>query len=71
MIYINMRWKEGEEMALNQNEKSSLEEMLSFCKERYGAFSYEDAAVYENGCTQCSGSCHGHGISVWTACDVK
>lgn len=59
-------------MRQNLVEKKQLSELLSACEKKFGSFDYDaDRAIYSNGCQQCTGGCNGHGISVWTACDVK
>ncbi len=58
-------------MKLNMSEKNALNEMLDLCHAKFGDFKKSNIIVCENGCSQCSGGCDGHGISVWTACDVK
>lgn len=57
-------------MAITKNEKASLENMLDLCRNKFGDVSL-DSFVSSSGCDSCSGSCKGHGISVWSACDVK
>ena len=57
-------------MHFTTSEQASLKEMLGMCQERFGDFSL-NRVVYASGCDSCTGSCKGHGMSVWTACDVK
>lgn len=57
-------------MTMTSSEKLSLQKMLHMCQEIFGAYS-EDMVVSERGCDGCTGSCEGHGASIWTACDIK
>lgn len=57
-------------MSLSQNDREMLKNMLEACEEKFGAVDV-DSIICEMGCTQCSGGCDGHGMSVWTTCDVK
>lgn len=57
-------------MAMTKKEKMSLQKMLDLCQDKFGDISM-DSLVYSSGCDSCSGSCKGHGMSVWTACDVR
>ena len=58
-------------MGLNVKERIALDEMLDLCSKKFGEFRNDSIVVCESGCTQCSGGCDGHGMSIWTACDVK
>lgn len=57
-------------MSLSENERVRLKEMLDSCHEKYGELDF-DQLIHTSMCDSCTGSCKGHGISVWTACDVK
>ncbi len=57
-------------MAMTINEKASLQRMLDLCHDKFGDVSTE-SLVYSSGCDSCTGSCKGHGMSVWTACDIR
>ena len=57
-------------MVMTTNEKISLQNMIELCRQKFGDISC-GSVVYDNGCDGCTGSCSGHGASVWTACDIK
>lgn len=57
-------------MAISKKEKNSLQNMLDACQKKFGTIS-PDSFVYSSGCDSCTGSCKGHGMSVWTACDIR
>ncbi len=57
-------------MKFDEKEKMALNEMLTKCNEKFGEYVCS-GNVDAHGCDSCTGSCMGHGISVWTACDIK
>ena len=57
-------------MKFNESKQQELSNLLQKCSEKFGEYMpVNDIHTY--GCQSCTGSCMGHGISVWTACDVK
>lgn len=57
-------------MTMTERDQISLQKMLSICKEKFGANS-EDMLVSGRSCDGCTGSCEGHGASIWSTCDIK
>lgn len=57
-------------MSLSIQEKASLHNMLEVCRGKYDGISI-DSLTYGKSCDSCTGSCKGHGMSVWSTCDVK
>ena len=57
-------------MRFTTDEQAKLMDMLISCQERFGNFSL-DRVEFASGCDSCTGSCKGHGASVWSTCDIK